>query len=54
MLRKIGKGIKRFMGEKIQACKEVLSSDKYRLTIGLVMVGAGMGLVASVYLKVPA
>lgn len=53
MLRKIGKGIKKFVNNKIQACKEVLSSDKNRLIIGLVLIGTGAGLVASVYLRVP-
>lgn len=53
MLRKIGKGIKKFVNDKIQACKEVLINDKNRLIIGLIMIGAGVGLVASVYIKVP-
>lgn len=54
MLRKIGKGIKKFVNDRIQVCKEVLASNKNRVIIGLVMVGAGAGLIASAYITVPA
>lgn len=57
MLRKIGKGIKKFVNNKIQACKEVLTDAQNRLVIGLIILGAGIGigggLIASAYLKVP-
>ena len=57
MLRKIGKGIKKFVNNKIQACKEVLTDAQNRLVIGLIIFGAGIGigggLIASAYLKVP-
>lgn len=57
MLRKIGKGIKKFVNNKTQACKEVLTDAQNRLVIGLVILGAGIGigggLIASAYLKVP-
>ena len=57
MLRKIGKGIKKFVNNKIQTCKEVLTDAQNRLVIGLVILGAGIGigggLIASAYLKVP-
>lgn len=53
MFQRIGKGIKKFVSDRIQACKDILSSDKNRLIIGLVLIGAGAGLVASVYLRVP-
>ena len=57
MLRKIGKGIKKFANDKIQACKEVLTDAQNRLVIGLIILGAGIGigggLIASAYLKVP-
>ena len=57
MLCKIGKGIKKFVNNKIQACKEVLTDAQNRLVIGLVILGAGIGigggLIASAYLKVP-
>ena len=58
MFRKIGKGIKKFVSDKIQTCKEVLTEAQNRLVIGLVILGAGIGigggLIASAYLKVPA
>lgn len=58
MFRKIGKGFKKFVSDKIQTCKEVLTDAQNRLVIGLVILGAGIGigggLIASAYLKVPA
>lgn len=53
IIKKAGRGIKRFMNEKIHACKEILSSAQNRLVIGLVLVGAGVGFVASAYMRVP-
>lgn len=50
MLRKIGKGIKKVMGEKIQACKEVLSNDKSRKVLGVILIGVGSGLFVSGYI----
>lgn len=50
----LGKGIKRFMNEKLKACKEILSSAQNRLIIGLISIGFGIGLVASAYLRVKA
>ena len=47
------KRIKRFMNEKVQACKEVLSSAENRLILGLMMVGLGGGLIASAYIHLP-
>ena len=41
-IMKAGRGIKRFMNEKINTCKELLSSSQNRLVIGLVLVGAGV------------
>lgn len=52
MIRKIGKGIKKFVSEKVQACKEILSSAKNRLILGLIMTGLGLGLIASAYIQV--
>ena len=48
---KVRKGIKKFMEEKVKACTDVLSSAQNRLTMGLVMVGIGAGLIASVYVR---
>lgn len=48
------KGVKRFMDEKIQMCKEILSDNRTKLTFGLVLIGVGVGIVASIYMPVPA
>lgn len=53
IIKKAGRGIKRFMNEKVHTCKEILSSAQNRLVIGLVLVGAGIGFVASAYMRVP-
>lgn len=55
MFRKVRKGIKKFVNEKVQACKEILSSAQNRLILGLVIFGAGIGvgggLIASAYIQ---
>lgn len=48
----IGKGFKHFMTDKIQACKDVLSSAHNRLILGLILLGLGGGLVASAFIRV--
>lgn len=53
ILRNAGRGVKKFMSEKINTCQEILSSAQNRLIIGLVMIGAGVGFVASAYIRVP-
>ena len=53
LLRKAGRGIKRTMEKKITDCTEALSSAQNRLIVGLVMVGAGVGFIASAYMKAP-
>ena len=53
MFQKLRKGFKRFMNDKIEVCKEVFSNDQNRLTIGIVIIGLGIGLVASAYIHVP-
>ena len=53
----LGKGLKRFMNEKVQACKDVLSSAENRLILGLIFLGTGIGLggglIASAYIHLP-
>lgn len=53
----LGKGIKKFMNEKLQACGVILSSAQYRLIVGLIIFGLGIGLggglIASAYIVVP-
>lgn len=51
LIIKVRKGIKKFMEEKVTACTDVLSSAQNRLTMGLVMVGIGAGLIVSVYVR---
>ena len=53
ILQKAGRGVKKFMSEKINTCKEILSSAQNRLIIGLVMIGTGVGFVAYAYIRVP-
>lgn len=56
IVRYIGKGIRRTVYDKWQACKDVLSSAKNRLVIGLIIfgigVGLGGGLIASAYIRI--
>lgn len=51
-IRNFGKGIKKFVDNKIQACKEILSSAQNRLILGLIVTGLGLGLIASAYIQV--
>lgn len=57
ILSKTRKGIKKFVEEKIEACKEILSSAQNHLTLGLMIFGVGVGLggalILSAYMKVP-
>ena len=50
------KGVKRYMEEKAQMCKEMLRDAQNRLIVGLVILGAGVGigggLIASAYIRV--
>ena len=52
----IGKGIRRSVNEKLQACKDVLSNAQSRLILGLIIFGLGIGLggglIASAYIRV--
>lgn len=42
MLRRI----KKYMNEKVNACKEILSCAQNRMIVGLVIGGAGVGVIA--------
>lgn len=53
---KLRKGIKGFVDNKIQACKDILVDAQNRLVIGLIIFGIGIGLggglIASAYIRV--
>ena len=55
-IQNFGKGIRKIVDERIQACKEILSSAQNRLILGLIIfglgIGLGSGLIASAYLNV--
>lgn len=55
-LLKIGKGIKGFVDDKLQACKDILVDAQNRLILGLIIFGIGIGLggglIASAYIRV--
>lgn len=52
-LKMIKRGIKKFMENKVRTCADILSSAQNRLTIGFIMAGMGVGLIASVYVHPP-
>lgn len=51
-IKKVGKGIKQYMNNRIESCKEILLNSQNRLILGLVTASLGIGLIASVYIKV--
>ena len=60
-IKNVCKGAKRFVDKKIEACKDILSSSQNRITVGLLVIGAGIGivavgggLIASAYIHAPA
>lgn len=53
MLKRIWKGLKNFVDKKVKACAEFLSVAKNRVVLGVIIVGTGIGLIASGYVKVP-
>lgn len=57
ILKKAGSGIKMFMDEKINTCKEILLSAKNRAVLGAIImmtgIGLGGGLLISAYIPMP-
>ena len=57
ILRKAGRGIRGLMSEKINTCKDILSSAQNRLILGIVImtggIGIGGGLIISAYVRAP-
>ena len=59
-VKSLGKKAKKYMDEKIKSCVDIMSSAQNRLTLGIVAVGFGVGLVglgsvfiASAHIAVP-
>lgn len=50
-LKDIAKGIKKMADEKIQLAKEVLSSAKNKIVLGIIVVGIGSGLIVAGYVQ---
>lgn len=50
---KISKGVKKVMNIPKDICKEIVNNDKARLILGITGLGLSLGLIASVYIKVP-
>lgn len=52
------KGVRRYMGKKVEACKEILVDARNRAILGFIILGAGVGLggglIVSAYAKLPA
>ena len=42
ILQKAGRGVKKFMSEKINTCKEILSSAKNRAILGAIIMMTGI------------
>lgn len=57
ILKKAGRGIKQFMDEKINTCKEILLSAQNRAILGAIImmtgIGLGGGLLISAYMPMP-
>lgn len=57
ILKKAGRGIRKFMDEKVKTCEKILSSAKNRSILGIIImatgVGLGGGLLISAYVPVP-
>ena len=53
MLKRIRKGIKKILDDKVQVCKEIMHAAQNRLILGLIFIGLGGGLIASAYIRVP-
>lgn len=52
-MSKIFTRFKRFMKNKTEECKELLSSRRSRIIVGVVTVGSGFALIVSGYIPLP-
>lgn len=53
IIKNVERGIRKFMEKKVKECADILSSAQNRLIVGFVMVGAGVGFIASAYIRAP-
>lgn len=51
-IRKLGKGLKRMIDERVDVIRAYLSKAQNRLILGLILLGLGGGLIASAYIRV--
>lgn len=52
-LKKIGKGLKHMVDERIEAARIYMSYRGNRIVLGLILLGLGTGLVLSGYIPMP-
>lgn len=52
-LKKIGKGLKHMVDERIEAVRIYMSYRGNRIVLGLILLGLGTGLVLSGYIPMP-
>lgn len=52
-VRKLGKGFKRMIDERVDAVRSYLSSRKNRIILGIIMAGTGIALIISGYIPMP-
>lgn len=52
-IRKVKSEVKKAMGKTIDTCKDILTNKETRLIIGLSLIGIGVALTSSVYMKIP-
>lgn len=53
MFKKVTKGVKKMLELPMEFAKEIMEDKEKRLLLGLIFMGVGGALLASVYIKVP-
>lgn len=53
MFKKVTKGVKKMLELPMEFAKEIIEDKEKRLLLGLIFMGVGGALLASVYIKVP-
>lgn len=52
-IRRLGKGLKRMIDERVEAVRDYISSRSNRIIAGLIFLGLGVGLIVSGYIPMP-